>query len=159
MNAPVTLEDVMAGELLWAAAKATLSGTAILVVISLLGFVASPLALWALPVIFITGLTFAALGLIVTAIAPSYDFFMYYFTLFITPMVLLCGVFFPLDQLPPLVRAVAAWLPLTHAVALVRPLLFGEIPAGIVGHLAFLLAVAAVAFWIALTLIRRRLLK
>ncbi|MDO8788585.1 MAG: ABC transporter permease [Sulfuritalea sp.] len=159
MNAPVTLEDVMAGELLWAAAKATLSGTAILVVISLLGFVASPLALWALPVIFLTGLAFAALGLIVTALAPSYDFFMYYFTLFITPMVLLCGVFFPPDQLPPLVQSVAAWLPLTHAVALVRPLLFGEIPAGIIGHLTALLAVAIIAFWIALTLIRRRLLK
>jgi len=159
MNAPVTLEDVMAGELLWAAAKATLSGAAILVVIAVLGFVASPLALWALPVIFVTGLAFAALGLIVTAVAPSYDFFMYYFTLFITPMVLLCGVFFPADQLPPLVQAVGSWLPLTHAVALVRPLLFGEIPAGIGGHLAALLAVAAAAFWIALTLIRRRLLK
>ncbi|MCM2289315.1 MAG: ABC transporter permease, partial [Sulfuritalea sp.] len=65
MNAPVTLEDVMAGELLWAAAKATLSGMAILLVIWILGLVASPLALWALPVIFLTGLAFAALGLIV----------------------------------------------------------------------------------------------
>ena len=159
MNAPVTLEDVMAGELLWAAAKATLSGAAILVVIAALGFVASPLALWALPVIFLTGLAFAALGLIVTALAPSYDFFMYYFTLFITPMVLLCGVFFPPEQLPPLVQSVANWMPLTHSVALVRPLLFDEIPTGIIGHLAALLAVALVAFWIALTLIRRRLLK
>jgi lipooligosaccharide transport system permease protein len=159
MNAPVTLEDVMAGELLWAASKATLSGVAILVVIAVLGMIASPLALWAVPVIFLTGLAFAALGLIVTAQAPSYDFFMYYFTLFITPMVLLSGVFFPTDQLPPLVQAVAAWLPLTHAVALVRPLLSGEIPAGIGGHLAALLAVAVAAFGVALVLIRCRLLK
>jgi lipooligosaccharide transport system permease protein len=159
MNAPVTLDDVLAGELLWAAAKATLSGAAILVVIWALGFIASPLALWALPVIFLTGLAFAALGLIVTALAPSYDFFMYYFTLFITPMVLVCGVFFPADQLPPLVQAIAAWLPLTHAVALVRPLLFGEVPAGIAFHIAALLAVAVVAFCIASVLIRRRLLK
>jgi lipooligosaccharide transport system permease protein len=115
--------------------------------------------LWAVPVIFLTGLAFAALGLIVTALAPSYDFFMYYFTLFITPMVLLCGVFFPPDQLPPAVQAVAAWLPLTHAVALVRPLLFGEIPTGIIGHIAALLAVAVIAFGIASALIRRRLLK
>ncbi len=159
MNAPVSLDDVVTGELLWAAAKATLSGTAILVVISALGFVASPMALWALPVIFLTGLCFAALGLIVTALAPSYDFFMYYFTLFITPMVLLCGVFFPPDQLPPLVQIVGAWLPLTHAVALVRPLLFGELPQNILLHLAALLGVALVAFWIALSLTRRRLLK
>ena len=159
MNAPVTLEDVMAGELLWAAAKATLSGIAILLVIWVLGLIGSPLALWALPVIFLTGLAFAALGLIVTALAPSYDFFMYYFTLFITPMTLISGVFFPTEQLPPAVQAVAAWLPLTHAVALVRPLLFGEIPSGIIGHIAALLAVAAIAFGIASALIRRRLLK
>jgi lipooligosaccharide transport system permease protein len=74
-------------------------------------------------------------------------------------MVLVCGVFFPADQLPPLVQAIAAWLPLTHAVALVRPLLFGEVPAGIAFHIAALLAVAVVAFCIASVLIRRRLLK
>lgn len=159
MNAPVSIDDVVAGEWLWAAAKATLSGTAILVVIAALGFVGSPLVLWVLPVIFLTGLAFAALGLIVTALAPSYDFFMYYFTLFITPMVLLCGVFFPPEQLPPLVQGVAAWLPLTHAVALARPLLFGDVPANIALHVSALLAVAGVAFWIALGLTRRRLLK
>lgn len=159
MNAPVALEDVLAGELLWAAAKATLSGTAILVVIWALGFIASPMALWALPVIFLTGLAFAALGLIVTALAPSYDFFMYYFTLFITPMVLVCGVFFPSDQLPSAVQAVAAWLPLTHAVSLIRPLLFGAVPADIAMHLAALLGVSVAAFCVASALIRRRLLK
>lgn len=159
MNAPVSLDDVLAGEWLWAAAKATLSGAAILLVIALLGYVASPLALWALPVIFLTGLAFAALGLIVTALAPSYDFFMYYFTLFITPMMLLCGVFFPQQQLPPVVQAVAAWLPLTHAVALVRPLLTGAAPPGMLLHVTALLAVAVVAFGIALWLTRRRLLK
>ncbi len=159
MNAPVTLEDVMAGELLWAASKATLSGAAILVVVAALGLTTSPLALWALPVIFLTGLAFAALGLIVTALAPSYDFFMYYFTLFITPMVLLCGVFFPADQLPAAVQAAGAWLPLTHAVDLVRPLLFGAVPTRIGLHVAALLGVAAIAFGIALALIRRRLLK
>ncbi len=156
---PVALDDVVFGELLWAASKATLSGTAILSVISILGFVASPIALWALPVIFLTGLTFAAMGLIMTAVAPSYDFFMYYFTLFITPMMLLCGVFFPSDQLPPMVQAVAAWLPLTHSVALVRPLVFGDVPTGIAGHIAALVTVAVVALYIAMALIRRRLMK
>lgn len=159
LYAPVALDDVLAGEWLWAAAKATLSGSAILLVVTLLGFVSSPLALWALPVIFITGLAFAGLGLIVTALAPAYDFFMYYFTLFLTPMVLLCGVFFPQQQLPPLVQSVAAWLPLTHAVALARPLLFGEVPHDIALHVGVLLGTACVAFWVALRLTRRRLLK
>ena len=159
MNAPISLDDVVAGECLWAATKAWLSGAAILLVIALLGFVESPLALWALPAIFLTGLAFAALGLIMTALAPSYDFFMYYFTLFITPMVLLCGVFFPMDQLPPLVQTASAWLPLSHSVELIRPLIFGKMPAQPWLHVGALLLITAAAFAVAITLARRRLLK
>ncbi len=159
LNAPLTLDDVVLGELLWAAAKAVLSGTAILVVIAALGFISSPLGLWAIPVIFLAGLAFSALGLIVTALAPSYDFFMYYFTLFMTPMVLVSGVFFPIEQLPAALQAVAAWLPLTHVVALVRPLLFGRVPEAAALHVGVLAATAVIGHWVALALTRRRLLK
>jgi lipooligosaccharide transport system permease protein len=159
MNAPVSLDDVVAGECLWAATKATISGAAILIVITVLGFTSGPTVLLALPVIFLAGLCFAAMGLIVTALAPSYDFFMYYFTLFITPMVLLCGVFFPVDQLPALVRMISDWLPLAHMVQLVRPLVLGEVPASALTNIAALLAITLISFWIALMLTRRRLLK
>ena len=158
LNAPLGLDDIVAGEWLWAAAKATLSGVAILIVMTALGFVTSPLALWAIPVIFLTGLAFAGLGLIVTALAPSYDFFMYYFTLFITPMVLLSGVFFPVEQLPAPVQAVSTILPLSHAVRLARPLLSGAVPTDIALHLGVLVATGLAAFWLALILMRRRLL-
>ena len=97
--------------------------------------------------------------LIVCALAPSYDFFMYYFTLFITPMLLVSGVFFPADQLPAIVHAVASWLPLSHAVGLARPLLLGQIPENALMHVSALLAIAFVAFYIASALTRRRLLK
>ncbi|MEW6165924.1 MAG: ABC transporter permease [Pseudomonadota bacterium] len=159
MNAPVGLDDVVAGECLWAATKASISGAAILLVMALLGFVAGPLALLALPVILLAGLCFAALGLIMTALAPSYDFFMYYFTLFVTPMVLLCGVFFPVEQLPAAVRFVSDWLPLSHMVQLVRPLAAGSAPADALLHVGALAAIAGAAFWVALGLTRRRLLK
>jgi lipooligosaccharide transport system permease protein len=158
MNAPVSLDDVVAGEWLWAAAKATLSGSAILVVVAALGFVQSPLALWALPAIFLTGLCFAAMGLIVTALAPSYDFFMYYFTLLITPMMLLSGVFFPLEQLPAGLQSAALVLPLSHSVQLIRPLLSGALPEAALLHVAVLAGIAAIAFALALVLTRRRLL-
>ena len=158
LNTPVELDDVILGELLWAASKATLSGLAILVVIAALGFVASPLALLAIPVIFLTGLAFAGLGLIVTALAPSYDFFMYYFTLFVTPMVLACGDFYPVEQLPAAMQGVAGVLPLSHAVRLVRPLLLGEMPGSPLLHLTALLLTAMASFWLALALSRRRLL-
>jgi lipooligosaccharide transport system permease protein len=158
LNAPVAIDDVVAGELLWAATKASLSGTAILAVVWALGLVHSPLALWVLPAIFLVGLTFAALGLIVTAVAPSYDFFMYYFTLFVTPMMLLSGVFFPIDQLGPAFQRLTQALPLTHAVALVRPLLLGEVPTAPLLHVLVLAFIAIGAFHIALVLTRRRLL-
>jgi lipooligosaccharide transport system permease protein len=107
----------------------------------------------------VVGLAFGALALAVTAMARSYDFFMYYFTLVITPMGLLCGVFFPVDQLPAAFQAIAAFLPLTHAVAIARPLLLGEIPGQVALHALVLLAYAAAGFYAATILFRRRLLK
>jgi lipooligosaccharide transport system permease protein len=159
INAPLTLDDVVLGELTWAASKALLSGTAVLVVASVLGLVSLPLALWVLPVVFLTGLAFGGMGLIMTALSPSYDFFMYYFTLAITPMMLLCGVFFPLEQLPAIVQSAAQALPLTHAVSLTRPLMSGAIPAHAWLHVLVLAAYAGVSYIIALILLRRRILK
>jgi lipooligosaccharide transport system permease protein len=158
MNAPVTLDDVVLGEAVWAASKSLLSGVAVLLVAWVLGVVQSPLALWAIPILFLTGLAFASLGLIMTAISPSYDFFMYYFTLVITPMLLVSGVFFPLGQLPAPLQAVTQLLPLTHAVELVRPLMSGAVPAGIALHLAVLAGYTVFSYYIALGLTRRRLL-
>jgi len=160
LNAPMVLDDVLMGEWVWAASKSLLSGIAILLIIWVLGLYQSFwLTLWIIPLVFLIGLCFAAMGLVMTAVSPSYDFFMYYFTLVITPMVLLCGVFFPVSQLPPLLQAVSAWLPLTHAIQLVRPLLLGNVPAGAWLHVLALLAYGGVGFYVALGLTRRRLLK
>ncbi len=158
LNAPISLDDLVLAELVWAASKASLSGVAILAVAWALGLATSPLSLWALPLIFLVGLTFGALGLIMTALAPNFDFFMYYFTLFITPMTLLSGVFFPVEQLPTAFQAIASVLPLSHAVRLVRPLLLGQVPGEALGHIAALAAYAVAGFWLALGLARRRLL-
>lgn len=159
MNAPVMLDDVLVGEAAWAASKSFLSGSAVLLVATTLGLTQSWLALWVLPIMFLTGLTFAGLGLIVTALSPSYDFFMYYFTLFITPMMLLCGVFFPIDQLPPFLQQAASFMPLTHAVALVRPLMQDTVPPNLFTHLSVLLLYGIMGFYAALAFTRRRLLK
>jgi lipooligosaccharide transport system permease protein len=159
MNAPLDLDDVVLAELVWAASKSVLSGAAILAVVWVLGLTNSLLSLWVLVLVPLVGLTFGALALAVTAMARSYDFFMYYFTLIITPMSLLCGVFFPVEQLPELFQAIAAFLPLTHAVAIARPLLFGQVPADSALHVLVLLVYAAAGFYLAAILFRRRLLK
>jgi len=158
LNAPLDLDDVILAEVVWAASKATLSGTAVLLVATLLGLTQSWLALWVLPLALLVGVTFASLGLVMTALSPNYDFFMYYFTLGITPMMLLCGVFFPLDQLPAALQTAASVLPLTHAVAVARPLMNAALPADLWLHLGVLALYGTAAFYVALVLTRRRLL-
>ena len=160
MNAPMTLDDVMLGELTWATSKSLLSGLAILVVIWGLGLFGNFwMTLWIIPVVALVGFCFGGMGLVMNAVSPSYDFFLYYFTLVITPMVLLCGVFFPVSQLPPLLQSVSAWLPLTHAIDLARPLVIGKVPDNITLHVVALLIYGSLGYVIALALTRRRLLQ
>ena len=157
LNTPITLDDVVFSEMVWAASKSLLSGLAVLAVIWVMGLTHSMLTLWIIPLAFLVGLCFASLGLIMTALAPGYDFFMYYFTLVITPMVILCGVFFPVAQLPLWLQSVSAWLPLTHAIDLARPLLTDKLPPHALAHVAILAGYALSGFYVALVLFRRRL--
>jgi lipooligosaccharide transport system permease protein len=158
LNAPMTLEDVVAGEWAWAATKSLAAGVCMLAVIAAFGYAASPLALAAIPVVALVGLAFAGMGLSINALATGYDFFSYYMTLVLTPMMMLSGVFFPVEQLPAAVQAAAQALPLYHGVALARPLLLGEVPQAILLHVAVLLAYAIGGFYVAVLLTRRRLL-
>ncbi|MES2185291.1 MAG: ABC transporter permease [Pseudomonadota bacterium] len=156
MNAPVGLDDILLAEMLWAGFKAIFTVTAIMLVMLALQISHSPKLLLAWLVLAGTGVVFSSLALIFNALAKGYDFFTYYFTLFMTPMMFLSGVFFPLEQLPRVVQVVAAWLPLSNAVALVRPLFMDRWPDDALLHLAVLAAYAVVGFWIALAMTRRR---
>lgn len=157
LNTPITLDDIVLSEVFWAASKSLLSGVAVLLVIWTLGLSHSLMSLWIIPLSLLVGLCFAAMGLIVTALAPGYEFFMYYFTLVITPMTLLCGVFFPVDQLPAMLQIVSAILPLTHAVNLARPLLNGAMPVNILADMTVLASYALIGYYLSLVLFRKRL--
>jgi lipooligosaccharide transport system permease protein len=159
INAPISLDDVVLAEWVWAASKAVVSTTAILLVILALGFGHSWYAIWIIPLGFVVGLTFGGFGLVMNALAHGYDFFTYFFTLVLTPSLLLSGVFFPVSQMPPSLQAVANLLPLKHAIDLSRPLLMETVPADIALHLGVLLAYAFAAYFVALVLTRRRLLR
>jgi len=156
MNAPIGLRDVLLAEMLWAAFKSLFTVTAILGVVFALGIARTPLMLLSLPILLLTGITFSCIALIFNALAKGYDFFTYYFTLFLTPMMFLSGVFFPRDNLPAALRHVSDWLPLTQAVELVRPLFQGHWPADALLHLGVLALYAVVAWRIALKLTQRR---
>ena len=156
MNAPVRLDDVLLAEMLWAAFKAIFTATAILFVMLALGIANSWKVLLAWPILLGVGITFSCLALIFNALAKGYDFFTYYFTLFLTPMMFLSGVFFPLSNLPEGVRWMAMALPLTQAVSLVRPLFMDQWPEQVLLHIGVLTAYAVAAWMIALHLTRKR---
>src|SRR5664279_1634425 len=156
LNAPVALDDIVFAEMLWAAMKALFSCAAILVVIFVLGISRAPTMLLALPVLGLAGITFASLALVFNALAKGYDFFTYYFTLVITPMTFLSGVYFPIAQLPPWLQVVAEVLPLKATVDLVRPLVLGMWPEDPLRPLLMLTAYAACGYYLAVVLTRRR---
>jgi lipooligosaccharide transport system permease protein len=159
LNAPIALDDIVFAEMLWAAIKALFSCAAILVVIFVLDISRAPTMLLALPVLGLAGITFASLALVFNALAKGYDFFTYYFTLVVTPMTFLSGVYFPIAQMPPWLQGIAQVLPLKAAVDLVRPLVLGNIPADPLGPLLILTGYACSGYYLALVLTRRRFLR
>jgi len=159
LNAPVSLEDVVFAEWIWGATKSVLPGMAVLLVAAALGLVHAWSAILILPVAFLAGLCFSGLGLVVTALAKSYDFFQYWFTLALMPMMLLSGVFYPVTNMPGWLQAFAQVLPLTHGVELARPLLLGRSPEAPLVHAIALLAYAVAGYAVAMGLLRRRLLR
>jgi len=124
--------------------------------IMLFGLANSPWVLLALPAAFLVGLAFSAVGLIMTVLARGWDFFSFYMTLVMTPMMMISGVFFPAEQLPAPLLAVAKALPLYHGVQIVRPLIAGGPPPDLLLHLAVLIGYAAAGYAIAIHFARKR---
>ncbi|MGF6508933.1 ABC transporter permease [Paraburkholderia sp. 32] len=154
----LTLGDIVLGELAWAATRAFFAGIAVMVVATVLGYAAWSSILYALPAIALTGLAFASLAMILTALAPSHDYFVFYQTLVLTPMVLLSGVIFPISKLPAAFCDVARFLPLAHSVDLIRPAMLGR-PAGSVAlHIGALCICTVLPFFLSVALLRRRLM-
>ena len=156
MNAPIALDDIVFAEMLWAAMKSLFSVAAIMLVLVALDISREPTMLLAVPLLGLVGVTFASIALVFNALAKGYDFFTYYFTLVMTPMTFLSGVYFPIEQMPRWLQSVADVLPLTAAVELVRPLVIGQWPAELARPLAVLLAYAVGGYYLALVLTRRR---
>ncbi len=155
---PLGIREIVAGDALWAASKATLSGTAVLLVATGAGLVRSGWAVLLPAVALLIGLVFASMGLAVASRARAYDFFTYYFTLVISVMYFLSGIFFPLASLPAWAQAAAWCLPLTHAVALSRACVTGTVGVASLAHVAVLLLVLAATYGLAVRWVERRLI-
>ena len=156
---PLQVDDIVAGEMLWCATKSVIVGVPILIVAAAMGAVTSWSAIWAIPVFFLTGLCFAGPSIFVSSLAPSFDFFNYYVTLLITPMFIFSGVFYPVGALPEFAQWIVNVLPLSHAVALIRPLVAGLPLEDVALHASVLLAYAGVGYLAATIFVRRRLIR
>ncbi|RXH32449.1 nodulation protein NodJ [Bradyrhizobium nanningense] len=159
LSTQLTLGDIVLGELVWAASKSVLAGTAIGIVAATMGYTSWPSILYAMPTIALTGLVFSSLAMVVISLAPSYDYFVFYQTLVLTPMVFLCGVVFPTSQLPGSFQHAAAMLPLAHSVDLIRPAMLERGADSAALHVGALCVYAVLPFFASTALFQRRLLR
>ncbi|MDR2861882.1 MAG: ABC transporter permease, partial [Syntrophobacterales bacterium] len=159
MATPLTVAEIIAGEIVWGAFKAVLATILMVVVISFFGLIRYPEGLLLIPIAFLGGLFFASLGRCLTSIVPHIELFNIPFFLFITPMYLFGGTFFPLQNLPLWVQQVASFLPLTHLVHLCRAFAGGHMESAWAGSLFYILCLTPVLFLLAIWGMHRRLIK
>ena len=156
---PLSIEDVIAGELIWGATRSVIYVIIMLPVLAAFGVVSLPFALLAIPLAFIGGLMFAGIAMCITAKTPSIDTLNYPAFLFITPMTLFSGTFFPLTLLPAALQYLAlALLPLTHLVAVMRMFTQASTSPILLLHLAWIILVTILCCIAAINLMRRRLI-
>lgn len=156
---PLNVDEVIAGELLWGATRSTISATIMLAVVSLFGLASYPLSLIIIPFSFLGGLMFASIAMCFTAVTPRIDSLNYPTSLFITPMFLVSGTFFPLSMLPAAVQYFAyAAVPLVHVVTITRNLTYGSLDGGTLLSLLWILAVTALFFLLSVNMMKKRLI-
>ncbi|HOW54763.1 MAG TPA: ABC transporter permease [Syntrophorhabdaceae bacterium] len=155
---PVNIDDLIAGEIIWGATKSTLYGIIIIGTISAFHLVDSFFVLLIIPVVFLSGLVFAEISLICVALVPGIDSLNYFYTLFLTPMFLFSGIFFPLDAFPVFVGKIAYFTPLFHLTSICRALSAGN-PAGAVEGVVWILVVAVLLVPFTFRFMRKKIIK
>ncbi|MBN2313681.1 MAG: ABC transporter permease [Sedimentisphaerales bacterium] len=120
LAAPMTANNLIVGEILWAGSKGFFFSFAVLCILVAFKIVMLPYGLLAPFVGFLTGVMFSTISLFVTSFVKTINHFSFYFTGFLSPMFFFSGVVFPVENLPAFIRPLAEVVPLTHSVRLVR---------------------------------------
>ncbi|MEK9993429.1 MAG: ABC transporter permease [Hydrogenophilales bacterium] len=153
---PVRMIDIVNGEILWATTKSVLSGSAIMLVMFALNILNLKQMFFIFPLIILIGVTFSCMGFVITSVSKSYDFFMYYFTLVITPMLLISGVFFPTEKMPIIIQKVSEFLPLKNAIDIVRFIVFDQ-SSNLLKNFFILILISLVCYILTIKILRKRL--
>jgi lipooligosaccharide transport system permease protein len=157
LTTPVEVQDLVAAEVAWAATRATIYGTTFLVIVTAFGLVESAWAILTPFFLAVGGACFAMIGMTFTSLVGRIDLYSYYYTLFITPLFLFSGIFYPLDQLPEWVTVVAWFTPLYHLVEITRALILEPDGLAVLGNVAWLAALTLALYAIPVRAMRRRL--
>ncbi|RJX32762.1 MAG: ABC transporter permease [Desulfurivibrio sp.] len=156
---PVCVEEIIVAEIVWAASKAMAAVAVMLVVLIPLGYANFPGALLCIPLAFVGGLAFASIGMFFTGIIPTIDMFNLPIFLFITPMFLFSGTFFPVSGIPAWAGIFSLLFPLYHLVELTRFLCIGAMESRPLLNLGYLLLFTLVFGYLALGSMKRKLIK
>ena len=156
---PLSLEEIITGEIVWGATKSLIAAAIMLVVISGFGLIRFPEGILILPLAVLGGVAFASIGMLFTALVANIEIFNLPVFLFVTPMFLFSGTFFPLENLPQWAQYVALALPLTHLAHVTRALSLGQIHPSLLWNVGYLLLFTFFFFPAALVKMRKRLIK
>ncbi len=158
LAAPLRVRDILLGHQSFIAFRLLLTATVYLVVITAFGAVSSPLAILAIPVTVLVGLSFAAPIAAWAAHTETEVSFVAIFRFVILPMFLFSGTFFPISTLPAPLEVIAYATPLWHGVTLCRDLTLGDVQlADDLLHLGYLLVCVGVGLAVAAYTYRKRL--
>ena len=159
LAAPLSVYDILIGEIAWAATIGMFFSFVVVVVVACFGLVPIPASLLTVIAGFLTGVMFAVVSLLVTSFVPSINQFNFYFTAFLSPMFFFCGVVFPIENLPRVLRIVAEIFPLTHVVRLARCLDMLTLSPVLLWDLLFIVVFSLVIGWVAINRLRAKLIQ
>lgn len=157
LSTPLMLEDVILGEIVWGATKALFAGVIMLLIAGLWGLVSWPSSLAMLPVFFLAGMAFSSLGMCCTAAVKNIEMFNFPVFLFITPMFLFSGVFFPISSLPAWAQYAAQTMPLTFLVSVLRGLALGRFYQAQITEIVLLAAIALICTFLSMLMMNKRI--
>jgi lipooligosaccharide transport system permease protein len=158
MATPLTVEEIILGEIFWGASRSLMATVLMMIILSFFGLLTFPSSLGILPAAFLGGLAFGSVGMCFTALMPNIEAFNLPVFLFITPMFLFSGTFFPMDQLPFWAKILAWIFPLTHVVELTRSLALDVHTLKKLWNLVYLIIFCLITLPLSLRLMVRRLI-
>jgi lipooligosaccharide transport system permease protein len=165
ISTPLSVEDVIGGEILWGATKALIFAGIMYGVILLIqlatgiSLVLSPLSILVVPFSFLVGVMLSSIAMCFTAKTAQIDGFNFPIFLFITPMFLFAGTFFQLSALPWQVQDFAlAVLPLTHIVIIMRELMLGTLAVDALWSMIWIIPVTIATWVLSINLMKKRLI-